>query len=70
MEEKKSDYKLFLVSGLIGGVIGIIAAMLLEKSSNFDDGEPHLTRQKLTKFGFGTITALWSLIDPGKKSGK
>lgn len=70
MEEKKTNYKLYLMSGLIGGVIGIIAAMLLERSSDLEGSELRLTRKKLTRLGFGTISALWSLIDPGKNPGK
>ena len=70
MEEKKCNYKLYLMGGLFGAVIGIIAAILLEKSSEYNDSEPNLSREKLTKLGFGTVSALWSLIDPGKIPGK
>ncbi|MCJ7520214.1 MAG: hypothetical protein MUO42_11170 [Anaerolineaceae bacterium] len=66
MEEKKTDYGLYLMSGFIGAIIGVIAAMLLEKSSEIEGSELHLTGKKLTRLGFGTISALWSLIEPGK----
>jgi gas vesicle protein len=66
MEEKKTDYGLYLMSGFIGAIIGVIAAMLLEKSSEIEGSETHLTGKKLTRLGFGTISALWSLIEPGK----
>jgi hypothetical protein len=66
MEEKKNNYMLYLMGGFFGAVIGIIAAVLLEKSSEHNDSHPNLSREKLTKLGFGTVSALWSLIDPGK----
>jgi hypothetical protein len=66
MEEKKTNYTLYLMSGFIGAFVGIIAAMLIEKSSENNGGYVHLTGKKLAKVGFGTISTLWSLIDPGK----
>jgi hypothetical protein len=57
---------LYVMGGFFGAVIGIIAAVLLEKSSDHNDSQPNLSREKLTKLGFGTVSALWSLIDPGK----
>jgi hypothetical protein len=66
MEEKNSKYTLYVMGGFIGAIIGIIAAMLLEKSSDNEGGDVHLTGKKLAKLGFGTVSALWSLIDPGK----
>lgn len=70
MEEKKTEYRLYLMSGFIGAIIGVIAAMLIEKSTEFEGNESHLTRKKLTRLGFGTVSALWSLIDLGKGPGK
>ena len=66
MEEKKTDYRLYLMSGFIGAIIGVVAAMLLDKSSEIEGSEPHLTGKKLIRLGFGTISTLWSLIKPGK----
>jgi hypothetical protein len=66
MEEKKSNFTLYLMGGIFGAFLGIIAAILIEKSSENEGGDVHLTSKKLTKLGFGTISALWSLIDPGK----
>ncbi len=66
MEEKKNNFELYLMGGIIGAVIGVIAAMLIEKSSELEGSEPQLTRKKLSRLGFGTVSALWSLIDPGK----
>ena len=67
MEEKKSNFDLYLIGGFIGAAIGVIAVFLLEKSSEYNKGGPNLSREKLTKFGFGTISALWTLLDPGKR---
>jgi hypothetical protein len=66
MKEKNSEYTLYVMGAFIGAIIGIIAAMLVEKSSENEGGDVHLTGRKLAKVGFGTISALWSLIDPGK----
>jgi len=66
MEEKKSNFELYLMAGIIGAVIGVIAALLIEKSSEVEGGESLLTRKKLSKLGLGTVSALWSLIDHGK----
>jgi hypothetical protein len=66
MEEKKSNFELYLIGGLAGAVIGVIAAILIEKSATLEGSEPHLTGKKLSKLGFGAVSALWSLIEPGK----
>jgi hypothetical protein len=66
MIEKKSNFTLYMMGGFIGAFIGIIAAMLIEKSSENEGGDIHVTGKKLAKLGFGTISALWSLIDPSK----
>lgn len=67
MEEKKSNFELYLVGGIIGAVIGVVAAVLIEKSTEVEGGESLLTRKKLSKLGLGTVSALWSLIDHGQK---
>lgn len=67
MEEKKSNFDLYLIGGLIGAAIGVIAVFLLEKSSEYNESGPNLSREQLTKLGFGTVSALWTLIDPGKR---
>jgi hypothetical protein len=66
MDEKKSNFALYLAGGVIGAVIGVVAAMLVEKSAKLEGSDPHITGKKLSKLGFGAVSALWSLIEPGK----
>jgi UDP-N-acetylmuramate-alanine ligase len=66
MEEKKNNFELYLVGGIVGAVIGVIAAMLIEKSANLEGSDPRLSGKKLSRLGFGAVSALWSLIEPGK----
>lgn len=66
MDEKKSNIELYLAGGIIGAVIGVVAAILIDKSAKLEGGDPHLNGKKLSKLGFGAVSALWSLIEPGK----
>ena len=66
MDEKKSNYELYLVGGIIGAVIGVVAAILVDRSAKLEGSDPHLNVKKLSKLGFGAVSALWSLIEPGK----
>jgi len=66
MNTKKTDYSIYLIGGLIGAFIGILAAFLVDKSSEFEGSGHQLTGKKLSKLGLGTISILWQLIDQGK----
>jgi len=66
MDEKKNNFELYVVGGIIGAVIGVVAAILLDKSTKLDRSDPHLTGKKLSRLGFGAVSALWSLIEAGK----
>jgi len=66
MDEKKNNFELYLMGGAIGAVVGVVAAVLVERSAKLDGSDPHLNGKKLSKLGFGAISALWSLIEPGK----
>ena len=68
MEEKKNNFELYLVGGIIGAIIGVVAAMLVERSANLEGSDPHLSGKKLVKLGFGAVSTLWSLIETGKGS--
>lgn len=66
MENKKGDYFNYIVGGVLGAVVGIIAAYLVEKSTEFDPESQGSNRKNLSRVGFRTIGMLWSLIDLGK----
>jgi hypothetical protein len=66
MDEKKNNFELYLMGGLFGAVIGVVAAVLIAKSARLEGSDPHLDGKKLSKLGFGAISALWSLIETGK----
>lgn len=66
MDEKKNNYGLYMVGGIIGAVIGVVAAILIDKSAKLEGSDPQLTGKKLSRLGFRAVSALWSLIEPGK----
>ncbi len=66
MNEKKSNFRLYVAGGIAGAILGVVAAILLEKSARLEGSKPHLTGKKLSRLGFGAVSALWSLIDSGK----
>ena len=66
MGNKNQNYRLYITGGLLGAIVGVLAALLIEKSSEFEDGDIHISRGKLSKLGFGAISMLWSLLDQGK----
>lgn len=66
MDEKRINYSSYLIGGLIGAFIGVVAAFLIERSSEFEGDENPLSRKRLSKLGLGIISFLWQLIDQGK----
>jgi gas vesicle protein len=67
MDEHKNKFSRYILGGLVGAVIGMIAAYLIERSADFSGEEYKLTSKKLSKVGLGTISLLWSLLDQDKK---
>lgn len=60
MDERKSSQLGLIVSGgIIGAVIGVIAAILLIKSS---DEEPRFNSRQGVQLGLGLISLLRSLV--------
>lgn len=66
MDEKKSNFELYVAGGIIGAVIGVVAAILVNKSAKLEGNDPHPNGKKLSRLGFGAVSVLWSLIEPGK----
>lgn len=67
MPKKKSNSFLYLFGGIIGALVGIFAAYLLEKSAELEGGENTLTGKKISRIGIRTISFLYSLIGKGGK---
>ncbi len=70
MSENKSSSILYLFGGLFGALIGLLAAYLLEKSSDLEGGENILTSKKISRIGIGTVSLLYTLIGKGKGKGR
>ena len=66
MEDERTNYTSYIVGGLIGAVIGMVAAYLIEKSPELEEGENPFSGKKLSKLGLGMVSVLWGLINPGK----
>jgi gas vesicle protein len=66
MKVNNNRFKVYIFGGLIGALVGLIASFLIEKSSGIENSDFQLTKKKLTRFGLGTISALWTLVDPEK----
>ena len=66
MEKKQSKYYSYMIGGLIGAVIGMIAAYLIENSPELNEGENQFDSKKLARLGLGIVSILWGLIHPGK----
>ncbi|MBM3138046.1 MAG: hypothetical protein FJZ98_07645 [Chloroflexi bacterium] len=66
MEKKQPNYYSYMIGGLVGAVIGMIAAYLIVNSPELSEGENPFNSKKLTRLGLGTVSILWGLIHPGK----
>ena len=70
MSEKKSNSILYLFGGLLGALIGLLAAYLLEKSAELDGDDKILTSKKISAIGIGTVSFLYTLVKKGKGKGR
>ena len=66
MNLEKNKTSLYLTGAVLGAVVGLAAALLLDKSAELEGNELHLTKKKLSKIGMHTVSFLWSLLDKGK----
>ena len=69
MSDKKDNSLLYIFGGISGALIGILAAFLLEKSSEAAGEENVLTGKNLSRIGLGAIAFLYPFIGKGKGKG-
>ena len=62
MSEKRNNSYLYLIGGLLGAVIGILAAYLMKKSAEYEGKEMSITRKHISRIGISTVSYLYSLI--------
>jgi len=66
MSEKNSKFQIYVAGGLIGAIIGVAAAYLLDKSAELEGGKIGITGKKVSKTALGVVSLLWSLIEKGR----
>ena len=70
MPDKNNNTTPYFIGGILGALVGVAVAYLLEKSNELDDDESIYNRKNLTKVGLRTISFLYSIIGKGKGKGK
>jgi len=66
MDENNSKIQTYIVGGLVGAVVGVIAAYLLDKSAALEGEESRISGKKASRTAMGVISLLWSLIEKAK----
>ncbi len=63
MDNKNNKTQTYLIGGLIGAALGLIAAYLLNKSAGLAGEDLKFTGKKASRTALGIISLLWSLIE-------
>jgi gas vesicle protein len=63
MENKNNKTQTYLIGGLIGAAIGLIAAYLLDKTAGLEGENLNFTGKKASRTALGIVSLLWSLIE-------
>jgi hypothetical protein len=67
MEKQNDKLTTYVLGGLIGAVLGVVAAVIIDRSAELEGKNIHFTGKKASKTVMGIVNVLWSLIE---KSGK
>ena len=66
MDHKKSGYTHYIIGGIAGALVGVLAAVLIDRAAELNEVDRESTKKKLSRMGFRTISMLWSLTEHGK----
>lgn len=66
MNEKNNKIQIYVAGGLIGAIIGVAAAYLLDKSTELEGERTGITGKKVSKTALGVVSLLWSLIEKNR----
>ena len=66
MENERTNYATYIIGGLVGAVIGVVAAYLIVNSPDSENGGKAFNSKRLSRLGLRTISMLWGLINPGR----
>jgi hypothetical protein len=66
MEKNRTNYYAYLIGGLLGAVLGMVAAYLIEISPDLEEGENPFNSKKIARLGLGAVSILWGLMHSGK----
>ena len=65
MSNQNNKLTTYVLGGIIGAVLGVVAAILIDRSAELEGSEVHFSGKKAGKTAMGIIQVLWSLIEKG-----
>lgn len=63
MSNQNNKLTTYVLGGIIGATLGVVAALLIDRSSELEGKQ--FTGKKAGKTAMGIIQVLWSLIEKG-----
>jgi gas vesicle protein len=65
MDNRNNKITTYVLGGIIGAALGVVAALLLDRSSELEGKEISFSGKKASRTVMGIIQVLWSLIEKG-----